>query len=103
MRTWFVALAFGLTLLGTSALPALADTNLPDIPAHRHFIQTPTGQLVEVGPRLCDDPSLQQAFNEFHSNVHHAVSGSQGPATSAPGLHNGMGADLVAKPCSFHP
>jgi hypothetical protein len=79
---------------------ALADPNLPNIPAHRHYVLTPTGERVEVGPRLCDDPTnptLQNAFNEFHSNVHRAVAGAPGPA--APGLHNHIGADLVTGPC----
>lgn len=99
MRRFIVALAFGLTLLAVAAVPALADTALPNIPAHRHFIQTPAGNLVEVGPRFCDDASLQGAFNQFHSNVHRHVPGSEGPTQSAPGLHNGHGAELMAGPC----
>src|SRR5215217_7999540 len=50
------AIVAGAALLGT-ALPTLADPNLPIVGAHRHFIQTPTGELVQVGPRLCDDPT----------------------------------------------
>ncbi len=102
MRKVFITLAFVLSLLGTAALPAelaQADTNLPDIRPHRHFIQTPGGELVEVGPRVCDDPSLQAAFNQFHANVHAAVRGSQGPAQSAPGLHNHAGAEITARGC----
>lgn len=85
--------------LGVTAI-AVADPNLPNIPAHRHFIQTDQG-LVQVGPRLCDDPSLQRAFNQFHSNVHVAVAGSPGPEQPAPGLHNARGAEIVARGCSF--
>jgi hypothetical protein len=59
-----------------------------------------SGALAEVGPRVCDNPSLQQAFNQFHVNVHNAALG-QGPA--APGLHNGFGADLEVHGCSFVP
>ena len=82
----------GAALLGT-ALPTLADPPLPnDIPPHRHFIVTPDGRRIEVGPRVCDDPSLQQAFNQFHINLHRPAPGSQGP--QAPGLHNGVGAEL---------
>ena len=97
MRKMLVALSLGLALLslfGVSA--ALADTNLPNIPPHRHFVQTPDGTLVEVGPRVCENPALQEAFNQFHSNVHVAVGGSQGPDQSAPGLHNFSGAEIVA-------
>ena len=93
MRKLFIpALAAATMMLGT-ALPGFADPNLPNVPRHRHFIQTPTGKLVEVGPRVCDNPSLQAAFNQFHHNVH------QG----APGLHNRAGAEITARPCSFVP
>jgi hypothetical protein len=103
MRRVFVpALAAGVLLLATAA-PGLADPNLPDIGAHRHFVRTATGELVEVGPRLCDNPRLQRAFNQFHSNVHLAVAGSPGPSQAAPGLHNGFGAELESRPCSFSP
>ena len=75
-----------------------ADPNLPNVPAHRHYVKTPTGALVEVGPRLCDNPDLQRAFNQFHNNVHRATPGvAIGPA--APGLHNFQGADLQFGGC----
>ena len=107
-----LVLAAGAMLFG-SVQPGLADPNLDQdpIPRHRHFVQTTSGTLVEVGPRVCDDPSLQDAFNQFHSNVHHALSpisppGTQpgpGPEHGALGLHNGFGADLTFRPCSFVP
>ena len=46
--------------------------------------------FIAVGPDLCDnagDPGTQQAFNQFHNNLHIATASSIGPA--APGLHNG--------------
>lgn len=93
-------LAITLTaVLGTSAI-AVADPGLPDIGAHRHFVQTERG-LTQVGPRICDDPGLQKAFNQFHSNVHAPVGASPGPEHSAPGLHNLHGAELVARGCEF--
>jgi hypothetical protein len=76
---------------------ALADPNLFNIPPHRHYVLTPTGELVQVGPRVCDDPSLQGAFNQFHNNIHLLTSASIGPV--APGLHNFQGAELRAGPC----
>jgi hypothetical protein len=69
-------------------------------PNHRHFLVTPDG-LVPVGPQICQDPSLQQAFNEFHYNIHHSqVPGigdipTLGPQGGAPGLHNGQGAEVI--------
>jgi hypothetical protein len=103
MRTLIVlVIATGVLIAG--AVVAVADPNVPNIPAHRHFRQTPAG-LVEVGPRLCDDPSLQQAFNQFHINVHESATSpvtpiqTLGPQHGAPGLHNTKGAELIATGC----
>jgi hypothetical protein len=73
-----------------------ADPNLGNIPPHRHYVQTPAG-LVEVGPRVCGNPQLQKAFNQFHNNIHVASGSAIGPV--APGLHNFKGADLQAGGC----
>lgn len=89
-------------LLGTAATVALADPNLPNIPPHRHFVENKNG-LHQVGPRVCDKPELQHAFNQFHSNIHMAVSGSPGPEHSAPGLHNFKGGEITARGCDFRP
>ena len=91
----------GLMLAG----PTLADppADLISPPNHRHFVQTPNG-VVPVGPQICGNPQLQQAFNEFHYNIHHSVVPGVGPVTSlgpqdgAPGLHNDGGAELIAIP-----
>ena len=81
-----------------TARTSQADPNLTtNVPRHRHYVRTPSGELAEVGPNLCDNPSLQRAFNQFHTNVH-AVSGQAiGPA--APGLHNFTGAEIQAGGC----
>jgi hypothetical protein len=76
---------------------ALADPSLTNVPPHRHYIHTSTGALVQVGPRVCDDPSLQGAFNQFHNNLHVVTGSGIGPA--APGLHNFKGAEILAGPC----
>lgn len=81
-----------LVIVGTSR----ADPNLTNVPKHRHFIATPSG-LVEVGPRVCDNPDLQRAFNQFHNNIHVATGSSIGPA--APGLHNFVGAEVMSSGC----
>jgi hypothetical protein len=82
---------------------AVADPNLPNVPRHRHFVETPTGDRVEVGPRVCDDAGLQDAFNQFHNNVHRPfrVPAGEvlGPDQGAPGLHNDRGGELTATPC----
>jgi hypothetical protein len=82
-------------LLGLGATTAVADPNLNNVPPHRHFIRISATDMVEVGPVVCDNPSLQSAFNQFHNNLH--ISAGFGPA--APGLHNGTGGELVATAC----
>jgi hypothetical protein len=98
-----IALAGALAgaLIGTAGI-AIADPSLSNVAPHRHFVETENG-LVEVGPRVCDNPELQSAFNQFHANTHtHAgVTGEIGPV--APGLHNGRGAELTFRGCTFTP
>jgi hypothetical protein len=100
-------------VVGSIALFAFAGSGLADpsdlfttpVPPHRHFVQTPTGEMVPVGPQICEHPELQQAFNQFHHNVHHSfvppniVVHTLGPQDGAPGLHNGAGAEIVARLC----
>ena len=93
-----LVLAAAALLLG-GVQSGLADPNLPDIRPHRHYVVTATGEQIEVGPRVCDDPALQDAFNQFHSNIHMHVEGSTGPAQSAPGLHNDQGAEITSGLC----
>jgi hypothetical protein len=104
-----------ITAVASIALFAFAGSSLADpsdlfttpVPPHRHFVQSSTGALVPVGPQICEHPELQKAFNQFHHNVHHSfvppdiVVHTLGPQNGAPGLHNGRGAELVARLCSF--
>lgn len=94
-RLIFAVLLAVATVLMTAAI-GLADPSLTNVSPHRHWMSTPAG-LVEVGPRVCDDPSLQDAFNQFHNNLHVATVSSIGPA--APGLHNSKGAEITASGC----
>ncbi len=88
----FVSLLLILVTLGTAGI-AVADPNLSDVPKHRHYVNG-----VQVGPRVCDDANLQDAFNQFHDNTHsHNFSGGTGPV--APGLHNGMGGEITITSC----
>jgi hypothetical protein len=97
MRKVLFAIALLLPALGTAGV-ALADPNLSDVRAHRHFIQK-GDELVQVGPRVCDNPALQHAFNQFHANLHsHAgVTGEIGPL--APGLHNEQDPEITSGDC----
>ena len=78
---------------------SLADPGLNNVPRHQHYLVTPYGDMVPIGPDFCDDPNLQQAFNQFHNNVHHSGALNKGPEEGAPGLDNDEGADLVAGRC----
>jgi hypothetical protein len=102
-------LLVGAAVLGTVALAggvAMADPpgSLPNPPNHRHFIVTPDGDMVPVGPEICGHPEMQQAFNEFHYNIHHSGApgignvDTLGPQDGAPGLHNGHGGEIVGVP-----
>ena len=85
MRTvgvMLVVVALALAGLGL-ATAAFADPGLSNIPAHRHYVQTSNGRLVQVGPRLCDKANLQNAFNQFHNNLH-IVSARSGSAQLRP-------------------
>ena len=100
MRKLLVLVVFSGLMMSASI--AVVDPNLPNIPAHRHFVQNGSG-LVQVGPRLCDDARVQRAFDQYHSNVYVHVDGAPGPNPSAPGLQDGRGAEITARPCSFAP
>jgi hypothetical protein len=97
-----LAVVLGFALLLTAGI-AVADPDLTFFGApHRHFIQTPSGDKVEVGPDLCadpTDPATLAAFAQFHANTHthNATTGAIGPV--APGLHDLQGADLTFGPC----
>jgi hypothetical protein len=80
-----------------AAATSFADPHLSNLPKHRHWIDTPAGS-VEVGPNVCDNPALQNAFNQFHNNGHRATDPAAiGPA--APGLSNGIGAEIRSTGC----
>jgi hypothetical protein len=92
-----VGIAAGMAGIVIAVATSRADPNLTNVPKHRHYVRTAEGGLVEVGPRLCDNPNLQNAFNQFHNNLHVASGSAIGPA--APGLHNFTGAELLSGGC----
>jgi len=96
-RRWLAGIVAGMGAILITVATSEADPKLTNVPAHRHFVRTESGALVEVGPRLCDNPNLQNAFNQFHNNIHVATGSSLGPA--APGLHNFTGAEIMSRGC----
>ncbi len=101
LRLAFAVVAGVAATMFVAAEKMRADPELQNVPPHRHYVKTATGELTEVGPRVCDDPSLQRAFNQFHNNIHIATGTSIGPA--APGLHNLKGAEVMSGGCNSHP
>ena len=86
------------------AAASLADPGLNDVRRHQHYLLTPDGDLVPIGPDFCANPDLQGAFNQFHYNIHHSGSPTTtvetlGPQDGAPGLNNDVGADLAVGGC----
>jgi len=88
-----------------AAIADPSDMFVPQVPPHRHFIEQPDGDLVPVGPQICEHPELRKAFEQFHFNIHHSfIPGvgtihTLGPQNGAPGLHNGTGAEIAATLC----
>ena len=84
-----------------------SDLFVAQVPPHRHFISNPSGQLVPVGPQICEHPELEAAFLQFHHNVHHSfvppntTVHTLGPQDGAPGLNpnQGTGAFITARLC----
>lgn len=111
MRTRFrLALLGASTAIALSAFAGVAiadpsDLFVPQVPPHRHFVQTPNGDLIPVGPQICGRPELRKAFEQFHFNVHHSfIPGhgtvhTLGPQDGAPGLNNDLGAEITARLC----
>jgi hypothetical protein len=65
MRRVLILFLVACGLASVWALPASAD----HIPPHQHFIVTPGGMLIPVGPDSCSfGPST--AFDNYHFNVH---------------------------------
>jgi hypothetical protein len=88
-----------LLVLLSFAVTSSADPGLGTVPAHRHWVVNAQGKMVQVGPRVCDNPNLQNAFNQFHNNIHAVTPTGIGPA--APGLHNMQGAEITFTGCAI--
>jgi hypothetical protein len=58
--------------LAFSAVPALAA-----VPPHDHWLTTGSGDVVHVGPDVCTNPDIYDAWLNFHLNVHTGVPGTE--------------------------
>lgn len=106
----FVVVSASIALVAFAG-PGLADPSdmFFPVPPHRHFVENPNGDLVAIGPQVCEHPELQKAFEQFHYNVHHShvpafLGGpgdveTVGPQNGAKGLQNGSGAELAIQLC----
>ena len=95
--------------LAGSALADPSDLFFAPVPAHRHFVATPSGGQSAIGPQVCEHPELQKAFDQFHYNVHHShvpvfLGGpgdapTLGPSNGAKGMTNGKGSEIAIALC----
>lgn len=60
-----LTVAAGATVVGMAG-----SAGASGVPTHDHFLTTGSGNVVQVGPRVCANPDLHDAFHNFHSNVH---------------------------------
>jgi hypothetical protein len=67
-----IAIASATVALLISAVPALAA-----VPPHYHWLTTGSGDVVRVGPDVCANPDIYDAWLNFHLNVHKGVPGTQ--------------------------
>lgn len=99
-----LAAASVIALLPAGAALADPPDMLVDAPDHQHFLVTPNDDRVPIGPDICANSNLQQAFNQFHFNIHHSLLpgvgeiDTLGPQDGAPGLHDDVAADMTARP-----
>ncbi len=56
--------ALMVAMIVVSALPAFAVLD------HQHYVVTPNGDRVAVGPDPCGNPESHEGFDHFHGNVH---------------------------------
>jgi hypothetical protein len=65
------------TLIAAIALAFTAGPSLAVVPPHNHWLTTGSGDVVHVGPYVCDNPDIYDAWLNFHLNVHVGVPGTQ--------------------------
>lgn len=95
MRKLLAAVLVG----GVVAIVPASAASAGPVPAanpHRHFIITPTGEMVEVGASACDNPNAKAGFDHFHAHVH---LGTPQDAFA----NEGNDIVMVSRGCSFVP
>jgi hypothetical protein len=65
--------AIAASLTGVAAMSSAGPAG--NVTPHHHYVKI-GDKLVEVGPAVCEKPSLQHAFNQFHANVHVGTPGT---------------------------
>jgi len=99
------SLATVVALAAVGVSPAGADVP-PPVNPHQHFITTPSGELVELGPQACaiqgDQTSDLQGFYGFHAHVHLGTPGQQ--VFTSPINPEGPSPVIgMVRPCTFIP
>lgn len=65
-RALLAALLMSAAVVGVSAASGSAD----GVPRHDHFLVLDSGARVQIGPRVCTNGNLHDAFHNFHAHVH---------------------------------
>jgi hypothetical protein len=89
MRRFILVFVVACGLATVGAVPASAD----HVPPHQHFVVTPDGTRIPVGPDAClFGPS--GAFDQFHFNIHFGT-----PNLEAFGQPNNPVSFVAVLPC----
>lgn len=94
-------------MMVVSALPAFADRVVTgddvNVHPHQHFIITPNGEQVAVGPEACgatESPN-QEGFDQFHVNVHSPTLVPGGAPVTNPATPNQFAFQQENNPVGF--
>jgi hypothetical protein len=70
-RQTFIRLGVVASLATVGLVASAGSTGADGVPAHDHFLVTPSGSVVQIGPHVCDHPDeLHEPFHNFHAHVH---------------------------------
>ncbi len=94
-------------IMAASALPAFADRVVTgdevNVHPHQHFLITPNGEQVAVGPNACgtEEPANQEGFDQFHVNVHNPALSPGGDPVTDPARPNQFAFQQENNPVGF--
>ena len=66
-----------ISMIAALTIALAASPTLAVVPPHNHWLTNGSGDVVHVGPFVCDNPDIYDAWLNFHLNVHVGVPGTQ--------------------------